>query len=209
MSLFSPGIHMPPDPGPQARGRVTLGFLVASVLVFGSGCAGSFQRIDARLAVSAQRAVSRDRSNSRRDRYRDEERYDEEDEGSGGSIFLGELLAIFPGLFVHGLGHTYAGDHQSARKLREMGEWGYLLTAVGGGIVVGAYFLDREADDALGTDVIPISLYVAGGGIGGVGLAYFFTAWIADIWDTPRAVRSGGEPWPWLRDSMDDDFDPF
>ena len=108
-------------------------------------------------------------------------------------MIIGELLAIFPGLFWHGLGHQYAGDTETAREIREAGEWGYLLTALGGGLVMGGYFLDRSSG---GGDTFALSLYIAGGTTGGIGSGFFLTAWIYDIIDTPRAVRTSGRPPP-------------
>jgi hypothetical protein len=158
------------------------------------------ERIDPGFVARAQQALETQRRGAMAPEGRDEvteveDEADEVDEEREKSVVVGELLAFFPGLFVHGLGHYYAGDHVTARKLRGMGEWGYLLTAVGGGILVGAYFLDQSSDD-----ILPISLYVAGGTVGAVGLGYFFTAWVGDMYDTPRAVQSGGKPWRFLMD---------
>ena len=164
------------------------------------GCAparfGGGVRIDPQLVFAVQERMPRRGEEGARP-FEDEghddegEYYDEEENGK--SVFVGTLLAFFPGLLVHGLGHMYAGDQQSARRLRHMGEWGYLLTAIGGGLVAGGIALDDSSDD-----IVPISLYVSGGTIGFVGLGFFFTAWILDMYDTPRAVRSGGRPWRFL-----------
>lgn len=128
----------------------------------------------------------------------------EEDAPSTGSVILGELIAIFPGFFVHGLGHHYAGDYKTARRLSHIGQLGYLLTAVGGGLVVGGYYIDK-GDDKNNYQGIVYSMYGAGGTIGVIGIGYFLVAWFYDMIDTPRAVESGGEPprrTPML-DSMD------
>jgi hypothetical protein len=119
------------------------------------------------------------------------------------SVFLGELIAIFPGLFVHGLGHRYAGDYDTAARLRHVGEVGYLGIIIGGGLVTGGYFIDQSDEDLW--QGYAYGMYGAGGFIGVVGVGYFFTAWIYDIVDTPRAIRSGGEPPPRspLLESMD------
>lgn len=175
-----------------------------------SGCALSGGRIDpdlvarARASAASWPAVS---SPARQGLYeRDAREYDpieeEVEEEEHGSVFVAELLAIFPGFFVHGLGHTYAGDRETARRLRRMGEWGWAFTAVGAGAITGAYFADRSSDG-----IFPISLYVAGGAAGGVGVGYLLSAWVMDIYDTPRAVRSGGRPWRFLQkagDAFDD-----
>jgi len=104
---------------------------------------------------------------------------------------VGELLAIFPGILIHGAGHYYAGDYATAGKLFRIGEFGYLLTAVGAGAGVGAYYLDRNDQKGYA-----YSLYATGGVITLAGVTYVMTAWIYDLIDTPRAVRSGGEPPP-------------
>jgi len=116
------------------------------------------------------------------------------------SVFLAELIAIFPGFFVHGLGHYYAGDYRTWRKLSHIGQFGWLLTALGGGMVLGGYYVDKEDQDNFA-----YSLYGAGGVVGVVGVSYLLTGWIYDIADAPRAVKSGGLPPPRtpLLDSMD------
>ena len=119
-----------------------------------------------------------------------------------GSVFVGQLIAIFPGFFVHGLGHHYAGDYRTSRKLSNIGQFGYILSLLGGGMLLGGYYLDKEEDDY---DNYAYSLYGAGGVVSVVGVSYLLTAWIYDIVDTPRAVRSGGLPPPrtQLLESMD------
>ena len=172
--------------------------------LFGSGCSlGEWRlRVDAvdRARVALAQLTERDLY------YRDEE----EDEGEGaedddrtgasvGDVIVAELIAIFPGMFVHGLGHLYAGDEQTFGRLSNLGQLGYLLTVAGGGLLVGGYFLDKDDTEVLGqdlTDPTAYSLYAAGGVASGIGLAYFFTAWFYDIIDTPRAVTSGGRPPP-------------
>jgi hypothetical protein len=64
------------------------------------------------------------------------------------------------------------------------------MMALGGGLAVGGAALE---DDVQGTAYV---LYGAGGIAGVVGVSYFFSAWIYDLVDTPRAVRSGGRPPP-------------
>lgn len=106
-----------------------------------------------------------------------------------GSVFVGELLAFFPGLLVPGLGHYYAGDYATAGKLFRVGEFGYFLTAVGVGTGLGGYYLDRADQKGLA-----YSLYATGGVVSLAGVSYVLTAWIYGLIDTPRAVRSGGLP---------------
>lgn len=108
-----------------------------------------------------------------------------------GSVIVGELLAIFPGLLVHGIGHYYASDYATAGRLFRIGEFGYLLTAAGGGVGLGGYYLDRSNHDGFA-----YSLYATGGTLALAGICYVFTAWIYDMVDTPRAVRTGGAPPP-------------
>ena len=178
---------------------------VGVLLIGGMGCLGQFQKIDVRLVDEARLNYSNHRfagfnyqspyEEYDEDEFEEDDGYyeDDESEDSRPSLIIADLLAFFPGLFVHGLGHNYAGDHATARNLRSMGEWGYLLTGLGGGIGAGAYFLDQSNDN-----ILPISLYITGGIVAGVGLAYFFSAWIMDMIDTPRAVKSGGAPWRFL-----------
>ena len=102
-------------------------------------------------------------------------------------------LASQPGVIVHGLGHLYAGDDQTFGRLSNLGQLGYVLTVVGGGLAVGGYYLDEDDTELLGqdlTDPTAYSLYAAGGVAGGIGLAYFFTAWFYDMIDTTGASRS-------------------
>ncbi len=146
--------------------------------------------IDADLVLAAQRSV-RDRRFPRLDEFEEEEV--EESKGSIGHAIVGELLAIFPGVIAHGVGHYYAGDRKTAKKLSRIGQFGYLLTAAGGGLGYLGYLADDE--DAV-PDGYAYTLYTSGGLVGGAGLAYFFTAWIYDMVDTPRAVLSGGRPPP-------------
>ena len=125
-----------------------------------------------------------------------------------GSVIVGQLLSIFPGMFVHGLGHYYAGDYETATRIRHVGEVGYISLLIGGGLVTGGYFIGPSLSVANDDDIVQgyaYGLYGAGGLLGVVGVGYFFTAWFYDMIDTSRAVRSGGEPPPpsSLLESMD------
>jgi hypothetical protein len=176
-----------------ARPVSTLGLTVLLAFSMGNcGCTSLYQRIDPRLAIVAQRGVDRPFHPSA---GRGGQRFEDDEEPERRSVIVAELLAIFPGLFVHGLGHYYAGDYETARRLRRVGEWGYLFTALGGGIGVGAYFLDQSQDN-----FFPTSMYITAGTVGAIGLGFFLFAWIGDIYDTPRAVRTGGEPWSFFDD---------
>jgi hypothetical protein len=157
-------------------------------------------RIDP-LAVQKARALFQSQSQYEQFPLEPEEKFKPE-EKSTGSVILGELIAIFPGLLVHGLGHYYAGDYQTARRLRHVGELGYVMTALGGGLVVGGYYLGKE--DLKG---FSYSLYGVGGTIGVAGVFYLLTAWVYDMIDTPRAVSTGGEPPP--RSEFIDSLDIF
>jgi len=150
--------------------------------------------IDVALAAKA-RSTLQDEPDFREwdeDPLPDREAPREGDRPGAGSIFLGELVAIFPGLFVPGLGHYYAGDYRTSEQLRRVGGLGIALTLVGGGVVTGGYFLDQEDI----SDGYAYGAYAAGGTVGTIGLGYFLTGWIYDIVDTPRAVRTGGRPPP-------------
>jgi hypothetical protein len=173
----------------RARIRAALNLLPFLVCV---GCSQPFTPIDRSLAAEARLALFQERPPP-----------SEEEEnlvpGAGKekprkSVVVAELLAIFPGLFWHGLGHQYAGDDKTAKEIRNLGHWGYLLGAIGGGLVVGGYFLDRNS----GSEWEPyaITLYVTGGITGGAGAGLFLAAWFYDMIDTPRAIRTGGQPPP-------------
>lgn len=166
--------------------------LVPALLLESSGCRMSWGTVDPQL-VSQARLVAQEREEEYP--FFDEPRpppREHGERGSLGEVILGELLAIFPGVLVHGTGHYYAGDYKTARQLLRVGGFGYLLTAIGGGLVTGGYFLD-EGDDLPG---FAYSLYGTGGLIGVTGVFFFLTAWGYDLVDTPRAVRSGGRPPP-------------
>jgi len=152
-----------------------------------AGCASPFDAIDGSLAREARLALLQERPPPDPEQETVEPYVAPEE--SKKSVVVAELLAIFPGFFWHGLGHQYAGDKKTAKEIRGVGEWGYLLTAIGGGLLVGGYFLDQEDDE---WDPYALSLYITGGITGGVGVGFFLTAWFYDMIDTPRAVRTGG-----------------
>jgi hypothetical protein len=119
------------------------------------------------------------------------ERVEPEPPPERGSVFVGTLLSIFPGIVWPGLGHTYAGDSRTGSQLRRVGEFGLVMTVVGGGVGVAAYYAN-EADQT----GLSYGLYGTGATLALIGVTYWFTAWIYDMVDTPRAVRSGGRPPP-------------
>ena len=93
------------------------------------------------------------------------------------SVFIGELLAIFPGLFVHGLGHRYAGNTERANELLMMELYSGATAGLGGGL----YALGRSED----ADALEIAGWV-GIGVGGIA---FQGTWIYDIVYTPSEVN--------------------
>ena len=100
---------------------------------------------------------------------------------------------------LHGAGHWYANDRRTSRQISRVGQVGCVMTILGGGVLFGAYALDQADTDVLGTSLTDPTAYTlyAVGGVGAlIGVTYFFTAWFYDIYDTPRAVRSGGKPPP-------------
>ena len=171
--------------------------------LYGSGCSLGEWRLSVDAVDGARVALAQlsERDLYYRDEEEGEEARDDSDveQGSVGDVIVAELIAFFPGMLVHGLGHLYAGDQETFGRLSSLGQLGYLLTIVGGGLGVGGYYLDQEDTEVLGQDLTQstaYSLYAAGGVAGGIGLTYFFTAWIYDMIDTPRAVFSGGRPPP-------------
>ena len=184
--------------------RATLTGAVVAMLL-GTGCSLGEWRLRVDAVDRARFALAQ---LTERDLYtRGEEERVAEETGAADDVptasvmdhIAAELIAIFPGMIVHGLGHLYAGDEQTFGRLSNLGQLGYILTIAGGGLAVGGYYLDKEEVDVFGQDLTQstaYSLYAAGGVAGGIGLAYFFTAWFYDMIDTPRAVSTGGRPPP-------------
>ena len=108
--------------------------------------------------------------------------------GSFLDVVVAELIAIGPGMIVQGLGHRYAGDHKTAGQLMRVGGVGIGLSGLSFGLVAGG----REISEGWIGDAIS----GAGYGIGVIGVGYYLSAWFYDIYDTPRAVRSGGRSPP-------------
>lgn len=105
------GVACPPAlPG---RRLGVLGLLIAASGL--SGCTIGFETLDLALVERASTAFA-DRS-SRHPLAPNEEVVSSAPPGTG-SVILGELIAIFPGFIVKGLGHYYAGDAKTATKLR-------------------------------------------------------------------------------------------
>ncbi len=93
------------------------------------------------------------------------------------SVIIGELLAIFPGLLWHGLGHRYAGDHKKAEEIELMEA--YSLLALGAG--TGMVFAGRSDDDLR---FVEYSGYT----VGGMGGLLFLGSWLYDVIYTPEAI---------------------
>jgi len=101
----------------------------------------------------------------------------EEADFSPKSVILGELIAIFPGIIWHGLGHRYAGDIAKAEEIEQM----EALSVLGMGVGTGLWFADRSDDHLVG-------LKVSGYTVGGIGALGFIGTWLYDIIYTPAAI---------------------
>ena len=99
------------------------------------------------------------------------------EESPGKSVLKGELLAIFPGFFVHGLGHRYAGNEEKADDLLAMECYSLLTSGLGGGLVGIGIGEDAKAVEIAGW---------IGVGVGGTA---FLGSWIYDIVFTPSEVN--------------------
>ena len=97
------------------------------------------------------------------------------------SVLVGELLAIFPGFFVHGLGHRYAENDDVADELLYMEVYSVLTVGLG-----AALWGLGEAEDA---DALRIAGYVGMG----VGAVPFLGTWIYDIAFTPSEINRYNE----------------
>ena len=94
------------------------------------------------------------------------------------SVLVGELIAIFPGLLWHGLGHRYAGDIKKAEEIELMEAYSLVGMGAGTGLVLAG----RSDDDLQG-------LEISGYTVGGLGALAFIGSWIYDIIYTPSAVH--------------------
>lgn len=128
---------------------------------------------------------------------------------------VGVLLAIFPGVLVHGTGNYYAGKKDRAKELLE--EEGYSVLFMG--IGVGLFFLglnsQDSADDSDGAEktfhqVSGILSFTGAAITGVIGVFMFFDSWFRDIYETPAACRDADVDWDeeWDEDfsSPDEDF---
>ncbi len=94
------------------------------------------------------------------------------------SVWVGELLAIFPGILWHGVGHRYAGDKEEAEQIELLEAYSLLGAAAGGGLVAAG-----QSNDNL------VGLEVTGYGLAGFSVIAFIGTWIYDIIYTPAAVN--------------------
>ena len=92
------------------------------------------------------------------------------------SAVAGELLAIFPGVFYHGIGHRYAGNEEKAKEIFTMEMYSLLPMALGGALWGIGH--DRDADALEIAGLIGI-------GVGGVP---FLGTWVYDMVYTPSEV---------------------
>lgn len=92
------------------------------------------------------------------------------------SALVGELLAIFPGILVHGMGHRYAGNSQKADEILTMEAYALLTSGLGGGLYGIGVSQDAKAVEIAGW---------VGIGVGGVA---FLGTWIYDLVYTPSEV---------------------
>ena len=103
------------------------------------------------------------------------------------SPLVATLLAIFPGIFVHGLGTMYGGKPNRGTELLEEEGMGVGCLAVGAGLSGVAYLEMREAESsknqtsAVLSRIGEWSSVVASGGFAGFGLILFFDSWIKDM----------------------------
>lgn len=145
--------------------RRALALLLSAVLILAPGCATSLRRPDGLRPVAEKKSAA-----------------------------LGVLIAIFPGFFVHGLGHLYAGDTKTFKDLLKEEGYGLLLLAAGIGVGLLAIDSDQRARDSEGgSRLFHRSSSVISGLLAGLGIVFgavfFFDSWIRDIIGTPDAIE--------------------
>jgi hypothetical protein len=94
------------------------------------------------------------------------------------SVWIGELLAIFPGLLWHGIGHRYAGDKEKASEIEMIEAYSLLAGGAGVGLVIATH----DEDNLMG-------LEITGWTIGGLGGLMFVGSWLYDVIFTPAAIE--------------------
>jgi len=92
------------------------------------------------------------------------------------SALVGELLAVFPGILVHGTGHRYAGNADKANEILAMEGYSLLTAGLGGGLYTVGVTQDAKAVEIAGW---------VGIGVGGIA---FLGTWIYDLVYTPSEI---------------------
>jgi hypothetical protein len=105
----------------------------------------------------------------------------EEPQPARKSAFVGELLAIFPGIIVHGMGHRYAGNPDKADEILVM----ELYSLIPIGLGAGLYGIGESQD----ADAVRVAGLVGMG----IGAIPFFGTWIYDLVYTPSEVNRYNE----------------
>lgn len=128
---------------------------------------------------------------------------------------IGVLLAIFPGILVHGLGHYYAGNDERFRDLLQEEGLGLLFLSLGAGLLFLGFSENDTSRDKDGAEktyrqVSSIISFVGGSVSGLLGTFLFLGSWVKDIYDTPAAVRNANAGLAWEDESdldmWDDDW---
>lgn len=132
-------------------------WLVVFALVSGQASAQEAQRAEEEVRAPAQGRVAQAMSEGYEPRPEDE---------PAGSV-AGGLLAVFPGVLVHGTGHWYVGDTPTAARL-------LIAELAGVVLVVGSELLGAATNDS-GELGAPRRLLTYAGGL------LFFGSWAADI----------------------------
>lgn len=128
---------------------------------------------------------------------------------------IGVMLAIFPGVLVHGMGNYYAGKEERAKELLEEEGYSVLFMGIGTGLFFLGLNSQDSADDEDGAvktfhQVSSILSFTGAGITGVIGVFMFFDSWFRDIYETPGACRDARVDWDeeWDEDfrSPDEDF---
>lgn len=111
------------------------------------------------------------------------------------SPVLATILAVFPGIVLHGLGNLYAGNTEKAEDL--MAEEGLSVVAMGAsaGLTYLAYAENGHAEHSHGAEKVygrfeEASEYLGGGVLGVIGVGAFFHSWIKDVIDAGSSAEA-------------------